>query len=138
MIYCVIDFGMFNFVVVLFDGDGMCFVFVEGDYLMLFIVIFFNNDEEMVEYGWVVLVFYIDGFDGWLMCLMKSIFGLLFVEMMIDFGDGSVIVYIDIIVCFLMYLKCKVEVCVGVLIGCVVFGWLVFFVDDDLCVDWFV
>ncbi|PRG04946.1 heat-shock protein, partial [Burkholderia multivorans] len=61
MTYCAIDFGTSNSAVALPHGDGMRLAPVEGDHLTLPTPIFFNNDEETVEYGRAALASYIDG-----------------------------------------------------------------------------
>ena len=113
------------------DGDGMRLAPVEGDHLTLPTAIFFNNDEETVEYGRAALASYIDGFDGRLMRSMKSILGSPLAETTTDLGDGSAIAYTEIIARFLTHLKRKAEARAGAPIGRAVLGRPVFFVDDD-------
>ncbi|CAN0618041.1 Heat shock protein 70 [Burkholderia multivorans] len=131
MTYCAIDFGTSNSAVALPHGNSMRLAPVEGDHLTLPTAIFFNSDEQTLEYGRTALASYIDGFDGRLMRSMKSILGSPLAETTTDLGDGSAIAYTEIIARFLRHLKQKAETCAGAPIGRAVLGRPVFFVDDD-------
>lgn len=131
MTYCAIDFGTSNSAVALPDGGGMRLAPVEGDHLTLPTAIFFNNDEQTVEYGRAALASYIDGFDGRLMRSMKSILGSPLAETTTDLGDGTAIAYTEVIARFLTHLKRKAEAHAGAPIRRAVLGRPVFFVDDD-------
>jgi hypothetical chaperone protein len=134
MTYCAIDFGTSNSAVALPDpanAGAMRLAPVEGEHRTLPTSIFFNNDEGTREFGRAALASYIDGFDGRLMRSMKSILGSPLAEATTDLGDGSGIVYTEVIAIFLRHLTQKAQACSGGAIDRAVLGRPVFFVDDD-------
>ncbi|MEJ8798723.1 Hsp70 family protein [Trinickia caryophylli] len=131
MTYCAIDFGTSNSAVALPQGDAVRLAPVEGEHSTLPTAIFFNTDENTLEYGRAALAAYIDGFDGRLMRSLKSILGSPLAEGMTELGDGSAVKYTDVVSTFVAYLKARAEACAKAPIERAVLGRPVFFVDDD-------
>lgn len=134
---CGVDFGMFNFIVGWLRLDVFILLLFEDGKVMLFFVIFFYVEDLMVSYGCVVLVDYFVGYEGCLMCLFKSLFGMLMMDDSIEVM-GQVMFFCKLFVYFIGEFKWCVECVVGYEFCCVVLGCLVFFIDEDFKVDQFV
>lgn len=131
---CGVDFGIFNFIVGWLRLGYLILLVLEDGKLMLFLVVFFNVEENFVSFGWVGFWEYFDGCEGWLMCLFKSLLGSSLIDGCIDV-QGIVIGFCDLLICFIVIVKVWVEMQGGCVFEQVVLGWLVFFVDVDVVVD---
>ncbi|WP_028312015.1 Hsp70 family protein [Derxia gummosa] len=153
MTHCAIDFGTSNSAVALparafrpvgsgaatppADGAGVPaggvvrLVPLEGQAVTLPTAVFFDADNNRIDYGRAAVASYIDGIDGRLMRSMKSILGSDLIERTTDIGGGRGIPYIGVIATFLRHLKAKAEAAAGKPLTQVVLGRPAFFVDDD-------
>lgn len=99
---CGVDFGIFNFMVgwmCLQVGDFLLLLLEDGK-VMLFLVVFFNVDENSFSYGCVGLGEYLVGYEGCLMCLLKSLFGFGVIDGQMEVG-GWVLFYCGLFLQFI-------------------------------------
>jgi len=126
MAYFAINFGTPNAVVAVPRGGIMHLALVGGAHWTLRTVVFFNADEQVRAFGRAALAAYIDGFDGRLMRLIKSILGSALADGATDIGDGAAIRYTDVVALFLRHLRQRVQFDAGATIEQVVLGRPVF------------
>ncbi|WP_085317247.1 Hsp70 family protein [Derxia lacustris] len=136
MSYCAIDFGTSNSAVALPAANpGSAqpgrLVPLENGAVTLPTAVFFDADNQRIEYGRAAVAAYIDGIDGRLMRSMKSILGSDLIDRTTDIGGGRGLPYVDIIATFLRHLKARAESAAGHEIRSAVLGRPAFFVDDD-------
>lgn len=97
-------------------------------------VVFFNAEENSVNFGRAALQQYLDGYEGRLMRSLKSLLGSRLIDGRTEV-QGRVVAFRDLLSQFIATLKSRAEVHRGRSFEQVVMGRPVFFVDDDAAAD---
>lgn len=129
-----IDFGTSNSTVGYPTSAGPQLVEVEGDYLTIPSAIFFNTEEECVQFGRSAIDAYTRHYEGRLLRSLKSVLGSSLINEQTDI-DGQPVAFKDVIGLFLAHLKGKAEEKLGHGINDVILGRPVWFVDNDVDKD---
>jgi hypothetical chaperone protein len=125
-----IDFGTSNSTVGYPSATGPVLVAVEGDQLTIPSAIFFNEEEECVQFGREAIAAYTQHYEGRLLRALKSVLGSSLIDETTPVG-GKAMAFKDIIGLFLRHLKAKAENHLGHSVDAVVLGRPVWFVDND-------
>jgi len=134
--FAAIDFGTSNSAIALPTGaDGVTLVELEDGQPTMPTAVFYRSDEPERHFGRAAIAAYVDGYDGRLMCSMKSVLGSPLIEQSTDVGGGRAVKFVDVIAGYLLHLKRLAEAQAGASLHRVVLGRPVFFVDDDPAQD---
>jgi hypothetical chaperone protein len=125
-----IDFGTSNSTVGYPTPSGPVLVALEEDQVTLPSAIFFNFEDECVQFGRTAIEAYTQHYEGRLLRALKSVLGSSLIDETTPVGNKR-IAFKDIIGLFLRHLKAKAEAQVGANIDAVILGRPVHFVDDD-------
>ncbi|HEY3431209.1 MAG TPA: Hsp70 family protein [Rhodocyclaceae bacterium] len=126
-----IDFGTSNSTVGYPTASGPVLVEVEGNNVTIPSAIFFNTEDECVEFGRVAIESYTRHYEGRLLRALKSVLGSSLIEDSTPIGDNN-IAFKDIIGLFLRHLKAKAEASIGHGVDEVILGRPVWFIDNDM------
>ena len=125
-----IDFGTSNSTVGYLTASGPVLSNVEEDHVTIPSAIFFNTEDECVQFGRSAIEAYTQHYEGRLLRALKSVLGSSLIEETTPVGNRR-IAFKDIIGLFLRHLKGRAEVQMGADAEAVVLGRPVRFVDDD-------
>jgi len=125
-----IDFGTSNSTVGYPAQGGPVLVELEDGQVTIPSAIFFNDEEECVQFGRSAIKSYTQHYEGRLLRALKSVLGSALIEESTLVGDKQV-VFKDIIGLFLRHLKTKAETAIGGDIDAVILGRPVWFIDND-------
>lgn len=125
-----IDFGTSNSTVGYPTPAGPVLAALEEDHVTIPSAIFFNTEDECVQFGRSAIDAYTQHYEGRLLRALKSVLGSSLIEETTPVGNQR-IAFKDIIGLFLRHLKAKAEAQVGKGIDAVMLGRPVHFVDDD-------
>jgi len=125
-----IDFGTSNSTVGCPTPSGPRLIAVEGAQVTIPSAIFFNVEDECVQFGRSAIDAYTRHYEGRLLRALKSVLGSSLIDECTDIGGQSV-AFKDVIGSFIGHLKGKAEAQVGRNIDAVILGRPVWFVDDD-------
>lgn len=125
-----IDFGTSNSTVGHPTAAGPALIALEGDHVTIPSAIFFNVEEECVQFGRSAIDAYTRHYEGRLLRALKSVLGSSLIDETTPIG-GNQIAFKDIIGLFIRHLKAKAETAVGQSVEAVVLGRPVWFIDDD-------
>ncbi|MBI4996743.1 MAG: Hsp70 family protein [Rhodocyclales bacterium] len=125
-----IDFGTSNSTVGCPTPAGPRLIAVEGTHVTIPSAIFFNVEEECVQFGRSAIDAYTQHYEGRLLRALKSVLGSSLIDEATDIG-GQQLAFKDVIASFIGHLKRKAEEQVGHAIDAVILGRPVWFVDND-------
>jgi hypothetical chaperone protein len=125
-----IDFGTSNSTVGYPTSAGPRLIEVEDAHVTIPSAIFFNVEEECVQFGRGAIDAYTRHYEGRLLRSLKSVLGSTLIDDVTDIG-GQQIAFKDVIGRFVGHLKAKAEEKVGHGIDNVILGRPVWFVDND-------
>lgn len=125
-----IDFGTSNSTVGYPTASGPVLATVEGDHVTTPSAIFFNTEDECVQFGRSAIAAYTQHYEGRLLRALKSVLGSSLIEETTPIGNQR-IAFKDIIGLFLRHLKGRAEAHMDGDAEVVVLGRPVHFVDDD-------
>lgn len=125
-----IDFGTSNSTVGYPTPSGPRLVEVEGAEVTIPSAIFFNVEDECVQFGRSAIDSYTRHYEGRLLRALKSVLGSTLIDEATDIG-GQQVAFKDVIGSFIGHLKRKAEEQVGHAIHDVILGRPVWFVDND-------
>jgi len=125
-----IDFGTSNSTVGCPTSSGPRLIEVEGTHVTIPSAIFFNVEDDCVQFGRSAIDAYTQHYEGRLLRALKSVLGSSLIDETTDVG-GQPIAFKDIIGRFLGHLKSKAEAQIGHAMDDVVLGRPVWFVDDN-------
>jgi hypothetical chaperone protein len=103
---------------------------VEGEHVTIPSAIFFNVEDDCVQFGRSAIEAYTQHYEGRLLRALKSVLGSSLIDETTDVG-GQPVAFKDIIGRFLGHLKAKAEAQVGRTVDDVVLGRPVWFIDND-------
>ncbi|HEX8978491.1 MAG TPA: Hsp70 family protein [Parasulfuritortus sp.] len=129
-----IDFGTSNSTVGYPTPSGPVLATLEEDHVTIPSAIFFNTEDECVQFGRSAIAAYTQHYEGRLLRALKSVLGSSLIEETTPVGNQR-IAFKDIIGLFLRHLKAKAEAQVGESVDAVMLGRPVHFVDDDAARD---
>jgi hypothetical chaperone protein len=129
-----IDFGTSNSTVGLASPQGPRLIPLEQDHVTIPSAIFFNLEDDKVQFGREAIAAYTNHYDGRLLRSLKSVLGSSLIDESTEIGFERISLR-DIIGKFLEHLKATAENHAGREISEVVFGRPVWFVDDDAQLD---
>jgi len=125
-----IDFGTSNSTVGCPTASGPRLIEVEGAQVTIPSAIFFNVEDDCVQFGRAAIDAYTQHYEGRLLRALKSVLGSSLIDQTTDIG-GQPVAFKDIIGRFLGHLKSKAEARVGRAIDDVILGRPVWFIDND-------
>ncbi len=125
-----IDFGTSNSTVGYPFESGPALLPVEGEELTIPSAIFFNTEDERVQFGREAITAYTEHYEGRLLRALKSVLGHGLINEKTQVGDQQ-IAFKDIITLFLRHLKLVAEARLGHNVDHVMLGRPVWFVDND-------
>lgn len=125
-----IDFGTSNSTVGYPTTSGPQLVEVEGPHVTIPSAIFFNVEEEYVQFGRSAIEAYTQHYEGRLLRALKSVLGSTLIDESTHIG-GHQIAFKDVIGRFVGHLKAKAEEKLGHRVDEVILGRPVWFVDND-------
>lgn len=125
-----IDFGTSNSTVGCPTPAGPRLIEVEGTHVTIPSAIFFNVEDECVQFGRSAIDAYTQHYEGRLLRALKSVLGSSLIDETTDVG-GQPVAFKDIIDRFLGHLKAKAEAKVGHAVDDVILGRPVWFIDND-------
>lgn len=125
-----IDFGTSNSTVGHPTAAGPRLVQVEGDHLTIPSAIFFNAEDETVQFGRCGIEAYTQHYEGRLLRALKSVLGSTLMDEATQIGDDQMMIR-DIIGLFIRHLKATAESALGNSVNEVILGRPVWFVDND-------
>lgn len=131
---CGVDFGTSNSTVGWHQPGHAPLLMLEQDKTTLPSVVFFNLDEDEVNYGRAALGSYLAGYEGRLMRSMKSLLGTSLMEGQTEV-QGRALPFQDLLAQYIGELKRRAEQAAGREFSQAVFGRPVHFVDDDAAAD---
>lgn len=129
-----IDFGTSNSTVGYPTAAGPVLVAVEGEHVTIPSAIFFNLEDECVQFGRDAIEAYTHHYEGRLLRALKSVLGSSLIDDATPIGDDQV-AFKDIIGLFIRHLKAKAEGAIGDTVDEVILGRPVWFIDDDATRD---
>ncbi len=129
-----IDFGTSNSTVGLATPQGPRLIPLETGNLTIPSAIFFNLEDDKVQFGREAIAAYTNHYDGRLLRSLKSVLGSSLIEESTEIGHERISLK-DIIGKFLAHLKALAQLEAGAELDEVVIGRPVFFVDDDARLD---
>lgn len=125
-----IDFGTSNSTVGYPTAMGPVLTALEDEHVTIPSAIFFNSEDECVQFGRAAIGAYMQHYEGRLLRALKSVLGSTLIEETTPIGNQR-IAFKDIIGLFLRHLKDQAEARMGTSAQAVVLGRPVRFVDDD-------
>lgn len=125
-----IDFGTSNSTVGCPTAAGPALLAVEGEQRTIPSAIFFNIEEERMQYGRDAIAAYTRHYEGRLLRALKSVLGSALIDETTAVGNHR-IAFKDIIGLFLRHLKATAEAQLGRASDAVILGRPVWFVDND-------
>ncbi len=125
-----IDFGTSNSTVGYPTASGPVLVEVEGTHVTIPSAIFFNVEEECLQFGRRAIDAYTQHYEGRLLRALKSVLGSSLIDESTPVGSNR-IAFKDIIGLFIRHLKAGAEESIGHEVDEVILGRPVRFVDDD-------
>ncbi|TCJ12740.1 Hsp70 family protein [Parasulfuritortus cantonensis] len=125
-----IDFGTSNSTAGYPSAAGPVLVPLEADHATIPSAIFFNTEDECIQFGRSAIESYTQHYEGRLLRALKSVLGSALIEETTPVGNQR-IAFKDIIGLFLRHLKARAEAGMGAAAEAVVLGRPVHFVDDD-------
>lgn len=125
-----IDFGTSNSTVGHPTASGPALVALEDDHATIPSAIFFNIEDECVQFGRRAIRAYTQHYEGRLLRALKSVLGSSLVDETTPVGSQR-IAFKDIIGLFMRHLKATAEAQLGEAAEAVILGRPVRFVDDD-------
>lgn len=125
-----IDFGTSNSTVGHPTPSGPRLVAVEGSQVTIPSAIFFNVEDECVQFGRSAIDAYTRHYEGRLLRALKSVLGSTLIDECTDIG-GQQVAFKDVIGSFIGHLKRTAEEHIGHDIDAVILGRPVWFVDND-------
>lgn len=125
-----IDFGTSNSTVGCPTPSGPRLIEVEGTQVTIPSAIFFNLEDDCVQYGRDAIDAYTQHYEGRLLRALKSVLGSMLIDETTDIR-GQPIAFKDIIGRFLGHLKTRAEERLGHAVDSVILGRPVWFVDDN-------
>ncbi|MFZ6748871.1 Hsp70 family protein [Undibacterium sp. Ren11W] len=131
---CGVDFGTSNSTVGWHRPGHSALLTLEQDKFTLPSVVFFNADEDEVNYGRAALTSYLAGYEGRLMRSMKSLLGTSLIEGQTEV-QGRALPFRQLLGHYIAELKRRAEQSAGQTFSQAVFGRPVHFIDDDKNAD---
>ncbi|QJQ06334.1 Hsp70 family protein [Undibacterium piscinae] len=131
---CGVDFGTSNSTVGLHRPGQPALLTLEQDKFTLPSVVFFNADEDEVNYGRAALSSYLAGYEGRLMRSMKSLLGTSLIDGQTEV-QGRALPFRQLLAHYIGELKRRGEQSAGQSFTQAVFGRPVHFIDDDRKAD---
>lgn len=131
---CGVDFGTSNSTVGWSRPGHSTLLALEGDKVTLPSAVFFNAEDDTVNFGRAALASYLAGHEGRLMRSLKSLLGSSLIEGQTEVL-GRAISYRDLLAQFIAALKERAERAAGQKFKRAVLGRPVFFVDDNAKAD---
>lgn len=125
-----IDFGTSNSTVGYPTPSGPRLVEVEGCHVTIPSAIFFNVEEECVQFGRDAIDAYTRHYEGRLLRALKSVLGSALINEATDIG-GQQITFKDVIGSFIGHLKTRAEEAIGHGVDEVILGRPIWFIDND-------
>jgi hypothetical chaperone protein len=125
-----IDFGTSNSTVGSPTAAGPVLLAVEGEQRTIPSAIFFNIEEERMQYGRDAIAAYTQHYEGRLLRALKSVLGSALIDETTAVGNHR-IAFKDIIGLFLRHLKATAEAQLGQESDSAILGRPVWFVDND-------
>lgn len=125
-----IDFGTSNSTAGYLASSGPVLVPVEDAHVTIPSAIFFNVEEECVQFGRSAIGAYTQHYEGRLLRALKSVLGSSLIDEATPIGNHQM-AFKDIIGLFLRHLKAKAEAHLGQAFEAAILGRPVRFVDDD-------
>lgn len=126
-----IDFGTSNSTVGYPTPSGPLLVEVEDAHVTIPSAIFFNVEDECVQFGRSAIEAYTRHYEGRLLRALKSVLGSTLIDDATPIGNNQ-IAFKDIIGLFLRHLKARAEEQIGHGVDAVVLGRPVWFIDNDV------
>ena len=131
---CGVDFGTSNSTVGWHKAGQPALLTLEQDKVTLPSVVFFNADEDEVNYGRAALASYLAGYEGRLMRSMKSLLGTSLIDGQTEV-QGRALPFRQLLAYYIGELKRRAEHSAGQQFSQAVFGRPVHFIDDDRAAD---
>lgn len=131
---CGVDFGTSNSTVGWHRPGQSALLTLEQDKFTLPSVVFFNADEDEVNYGRAALASYLAGYEGRLMRSMKSLLGTSLIDGQTEV-QGRALPFRQLLGHYIAELKRRAEQSAGQTFTQAVFGRPVHFIDDDKNAD---
>ena len=131
---CGLDFGTSNSTVGWVRPQASTLLALEDGRPTLPSVVFFNADENTMNFGRAGLAEYLEGYEGRLMRSLKSLLGSSLLDGRTEV-QGRSLLFRDLLAQFIAALKARAESAAGRSFEQVVLGRPVFFVDDDRAAD---
>ncbi len=125
-----IDFGTSNSTVGCPTPSGPVLIEVEGTHVTIPSAIFFNVEDECVQYGRCAIDAYTQHYEGRLLRALKSILGSSLIHETTPVGENQ-IAFKDIIGLFIRSLKITAEEKIGHSVDEVILGRPIWFIDND-------
>jgi len=125
-----IDFGTSNSTVGYPTPAGPALIAVEDAHLTIPSAIFFNVEDECVQFGRDAIASYTKHYEGRLLRSLKSVLGSTLIDEVTPVGIQQ-IAFKDIIGLFLRHLKTQAEASIGHEIDAAILGRPVWFIDND-------
>lgn len=129
-----IDFGTSNSTVGCPTPSGPVLIEVEDAHVTIPSAIFFNVEDECVQFGRSAIEAYTQHYEGRLLRALKSVLGSSLIDEATSIGSNR-IAFRDIIGLFIRYLKARAEEKLGYGVDEVILGRPVWFVDNDAARD---
>ena len=129
-----IDFGTSNSTVGHVTPEGAQLIALEDAHTTIPSAIFFNIEENKVQFGREAVWAYTHHYEGRLMRSLKSVLGSSLIDEATQIGFEKV-TFKDVIARFMLHLKKQAETHLGSAVNKVVLGRPVCFVDDDAELD---
>ena len=131
---CGIDFGTSNSTVGWLRPDAPILVPLEDGRATLPSAVFFNADEDSIQFGRAALAEYLEGYEGRLMRALKSLLGTSLIDGQTEV-NGRALGFRELLASFIGELKARAERATGRTFDHAVFGRPVHFVDEDETAD---
>lgn len=125
-----IDFGTSNSTVGCPTPSGPVLIEVEGTQVTIPSAIFFNVEEDRLQFGRSAIEAYTQHYEGRLLRALKSVLGSALMHEATPIG-GHEVAFKDIIGLFIRHLKTRAEEKIGHGVDAVILGRPVWFIDDD-------
>lgn len=126
-----IDFGTSNSTVGYPTPSGPVLLAVEDHHVTIPSAIFFNVEDECVQFGRSAIDAYTKHYEGRLLRALKSVLGSALIDDATPIGANQ-IAFKDIIGLFIRHLKAKAEAHIGHDVDAVILGRPVWFIDNDV------
>jgi len=131
---CGVDFGTSNSTVGWLQAGQAAMLTLEEDKVTLPSVVFFDAEEDQIQYGRAALASYLAGTEGRLMRSMKSLLGTSLMDGQTEV-QGKSVAFRNLLGQFISELKQRAERSAGQSFSQVVLGRPVHFIDDNPAAD---